>query len=261
VKKYAVITGASAGIGMEFARAFAKRGVSSVLVARSEEKLNEIASEIRSHFGVDSRPLPLDLADASQRRIPSEYCVRNSLDVGYLVNSAGYGSHGPFDRLDLMNETRMTELNCCVVQELSHRFAAIFLNNGQGTIINVASTAGFQPVPFMATYAATKAFVLSFSLALRGELLGTGVKVLAVCPGPVDTDFFRNAGMRKPKSMLKVHKAEFVVSRALEAAESGKAFVITGALNKILYYLGSWTPLILRTWVAGKMFGSKRGRV
>ena len=260
MKEYAIITGASAGLGLEFAREFARRGTNSVIVARSEDKLRGIAAELKSGFGVDSIPLSLDIADPLDRNRLVEYCTNNNLNVAYLVNSAGYGSNGDFNELDVANEMRMTELNCVAVQELSHRFIGMFLRRRSGTIVNIASTASFQPVPYMATYSATKAFVLNFSMALGGELSGSGVKVIALCPGPVDTSFFRNAGMKKPKSLLKVHPPQFVVRKAFKAIDGGKSFVVTGTLNKTLYYLGSVMPLSFRTWVAGKMFRPGRKR-
>ncbi len=258
MKEYAVITGASAGIGLEFAREFAKRGVNIVVVARSEERLKAIAAELSTTFGIESIGLALDLAESGERKRLAEYCTENELDVSYLVNSAGYGSNGAFDILDLANELQMTELNCIAVQELSRYFIEMFLRKRKGTVINLASTAAFQPVPYMATYAATKAFILSFSLALRNELRGTGVEVMALCPGPVDTSFFRNAGMAKPKTFLRVHPPSLVIRKAFYGIEHHKPFVVVGGLNTFLYYLGNITPVTWRTWIAASMFGRKR---
>lgn len=260
MKEYAVVTGASTGIGKEFARELARRGVSLVLVARSEEKLSALAKELHSEFGVDAVPLALDLANPEGRKALFSRCDSEAWDVSYLVNAAGYGSNGHFTELDLQNEIRMTDLNCVAVQELTYFFAKQFLSRNKGTIVNIASTAAFQPVPFMATYAATKSFVLNFSMALRREFAGTGVSVFALCPGPVDTDFFRNAGMRKPKSILKVHPVAFVVRKAFKGIDAGKPFLITGTLNKVLYYLEWFAPLSMRAWTAGKMFGPRSRR-
>lgn len=257
MKEYAVITGASSGLGKEFACGFARRGISSILVARSEERLNELSGELRSHYSTDSAVLPLDLTDPTSRRTLVEFCTTNSFKIGYLVNSAGYGSFGLFPKLDLKHEIQMTELNSVALQELCYSFAKMFLKNKKGTIINIASTAAFQPIPYMATYAATKAFVLSFSLALRKELHDTGVNVIAVCPGPVDTNFFDNAGMKGPRRILKVHLAAFVVERVFKAIDSRKSFVIPGFMNKVLYFLGILAPISFRAWIASKLFRPK----
>ncbi len=262
MKEYAIITGASAGLGLEFARKFARRSTNSVIVARSEDKLREIASELKSGFGVESIPLPLDIADPLDRNRLVKYRMNNNLNVAYLVNSAGYGSNGDFSELDVANEMRMTELSCVAVQESSHRFIGMFRRRRSGTRVSIASTASFQPVPCMATYSATKAFVLNFSMELGRELTGSGANVIALCPGPVETSFFRNAGMKKPKSFLKVHPPQFVVPKAFKSIDGGKSFIVTGTLNSTLHYLGSVMPLSFRTWVAGKMFrpGRKRGK-
>ncbi len=258
--QYAVITGASSGIGFEFAREFARRGIPSVLVARSQTILEQLASSLSSEFSVKSVPFPADLTHADDRNRLVDFCAAEGFTIEYLVNSAGYGSNGLFPELDIEKEIRMTELNCIALQELSYRFTEIFIRNHGGTIINVASTASFQPVPFMASYAATKSFVLSLSLALRIELAGSGVTVFALCPGPVDTNFFRNARMKKPRRFLRVHPPEFVVRKAFNGLDSGRAFLIVGILNKVLYYTGSLLPLTFRARVAGKMFERKARR-
>ncbi len=213
MKNYAVITGASSGIGQAFAREFARRGISTIMVARSEEKLNQLSAELESKFNADAISFPMDLADLSSRSSLVKFCATNNLEIDYLVNSAGYGSNGLFHKLDIQREMRMAELNCLALQELNYEFVKVFLKKKRGTIINIASTAAFQPVPFMASYAATKSFVLSFRLALHRELKGSGVNVMAVCPGPVGTNFFDNAGIKSSPTFPSMHTPSYVVKK------------------------------------------------
>ncbi len=257
MKEYALITGASSGLGSEFARGFARRGIPSILVARSEEKLSRLSAELRRQYETESTIMPLDLTVSANRTRLSELCAADSFTITYLVNSAGYGSLGFFPKLELEHEIRMTELNCIALQELCHSFARVFLRNKKGTIINISSTAGFQPIPYMATYAATKAFVVNFSLALHNELRGTGVKVITVCPGPIDTNFFDNAGMKRPPKYLKVHTPTFVVDKILGAIDSNRSFIIPGLINKLLYFSSGLAPILVRAWIASKMFPFK----
>ena len=184
-----LITGASSGIGAAFARKFAALGRHVFLVARSEDKLITICNELGRVSGVRAQYFVIDLRDHDAPARLFEEVQRRELDIELLVNNAGFGSMGYFDKLDLEHETQMIELNIRALVDLTHRFLIPMREKRQGTIINVASTAGFQPVPFMATYAATKAFVLSFSEALWEENRPFGVHVMALCPGVTETNF------------------------------------------------------------------------
>lgn len=250
--KTTLITGASAGIGEVFARRLAARGQNLLLVARSEEKLAALASELSRAHDVSAAHFAADLTDDdAPARLFSE-AERRGLEVDTLVNNAGYGSVGEFHKLDLQSELRMIDLNVRALVELTHRFLPPMRARGRGAIINVASTASFQPVPLMATYAATKAFVLSFSMALWEENRAAGVRVLAVCPGSTDTDFFRAAGTRTPPPNI-TQTPEAVVDTALRALDRGRSHVVSGWGNFLMAESSRLAPRDLVTRIAGKV--------
>ncbi len=230
----ALITGASSGIGAEFARALARRQTDLVLVARRAERLEELAERLHQEAGVRTWVVPQDLSlpdagDTLQATIAAE-----NLSIDMLVNNAGFGDYGEFASRDASKQLQMLDLNVRSLVELTHRFLVPMQERGTGSIINVASIAAFQPLPYMSVYAATKAFVLSFSEALWAENRDKGIKILALCPGPTETEFFETAGFDKvqpsnqPASRL-MGAAE-VVERALSALERGEANVVTGDL-------------------------------
>lgn len=189
-----LITGASSGIGEAFARRLAARGRNVLLVARSEDKLITLCNELGRINSIRAQYLALDLAKPESPAHLFAETEKRALVVDMLINNAGFGSMGEFTKLDLARELNMIDLNVKSLTELTRRFLIPMHARKQGTIINVASTAGFQPVPFMATYAATKAFVLSFSEALWEENRPYGIQVMALCPGVTDTNFFDAAG-------------------------------------------------------------------
>jgi short-subunit dehydrogenase len=228
--KTTLITGASSGIGEEFARRLAARGDDLLLVARSEDKLIALCNELGRAHGVKCQQFALDLSKEGAGRVLFDEAQGRGLEVATLVNNAGFGSMGDFASLDLARELNMIELNVRALVELSHLFLTGMRERGRGAIINVASTAAFQPVPFMATYAATKAFVLSFSEALWEENRARGVKVLALCPGVTETNFFAAGEMRKPP-MRSVQTPQEVVRVALAALEQNRSHVISGWFN------------------------------
>jgi hypothetical protein len=232
----ALITGASAGLGEHFAHRFAKDGHDVILVARNEARLNALAerlrlSKIRTHV------MPFDLADPRTPARLFEAVSAKGLEVEFLVNNAGFGSNGAFGDLDLHRELEMIQVNCTALLELTHRFLAPMRKRRSGRVLNIASTAGFQPGPFMATYYATKAFVLSFSEALAFELQGSGVTVTVSCPGATQTEFAKVAG--NDQSLLfknpGVAKAEDVVEHAYEAMMQGETTAVHGWMNYAAY--------------------------
>ena len=225
-----LITGASSGIGAAFARKFATLGRNVFLVARSEDKLITLCNELGRLSGVRAQYFALDLTapDAPARLF--EEVQRRELNIDLLVNNAGFGSMGYFDKLSVQHESEMIELNIRALVELTHLFLVPMRERKQGAIINVASTAGFQPVPFMATYAATKAFVLSFSEALWEENRPFGVQVMALCPGVTETNFFEAAQMESPP-MRYSQTPEEVVETALRGLNRKKGAVISGWPN------------------------------
>lgn len=228
--KTTLITGASSGIGEAFARALAARGENLLLVARSEDKLHALCNELGRLYGVNCQHFAVDLSEGGAcARLFAEVGARG-LEVETLINNAGFGSMGEFASLPLERELNMIELNVCALVELTHLFLAPMCERGSGAIINVASTASFQPVPYMATYAATKAFVLSFTEALWEENRARGVKLLALCPGVTETNFFAAGKMDRPP-MRAVETPEEVVSTALGALGKGRSHVVSGWYN------------------------------
>ena len=248
----ALITGASGGIGEVFARKLAARGEDVLLVARSESRLAEICAELTAAHKVDAQFVALDLIERDAPARLFEETERRGLVVGTLVNNAGFGSVGEFALLDLENELRMVDLNVRALVELTHRYLKGMRERRGGAIINVGSTTSFQPVPFMATYAATKAFVLSFSEALWEENRAWGVKVLALCPGSTDTNFFKAAGTEAPPANI-VQTPEEVVDTALAALARGRGHVISGWGNFLMAEAGRLAPRSFVTRVAGKI--------
>src|SRR6478672_10987966 len=196
--KATLITGASSGIGETFARKLAAQGHDVLLVARSEDKLIALCNELGLNHNVRAQYFVADLSQPdAPARLLAETVERN-LEIDLLINNAGFGSMGDFAKLDFELELKMIDLNIRSLVELTHRFLQPMRERKSGSIINVASTAGFQGVPFMATYAATKAFVLSFSEALWEENRTYGIKVMALCPGVTETGFFVASQMKKP---------------------------------------------------------------
>jgi short-subunit dehydrogenase len=251
-----LITGASSGIGEVFARKLAARGRNVLLVARSEEKLVTLCNELGRSNSIRAQYVALDLSkpeSASQLFVEAE---QRGLAVDMLINNAGFGSMGEFSKLDLARELNMIDLNIKSLVELTYRFLAPMLERRQGAIINVASTAAFQPVPYMATYAATKAFVLSFSEALWEENRANGIKVMALCPGVTDTNFFEAARGQKPPVRVS-QSPEEVVDVALRGLARGKSHIISGWTNFLMTESERLAPRSLVTRVAGRMMRSQ----
>ena len=235
MSKTALITGASSGIGYELAKCFARDGVNLVLVARDETRLGQVAAELRS-TSVSVRVVPADLARAVA---PSEILDATraaNINVDYLVNNAGFGLCGPFADSDLRGDLDMLQVNMVALMHLTRLYLPGMLQRGSGGVLNVASTAAFQPGPLMAIYYATKAFVLSLTEAIAEELRDTGVTATALCPGPTLTDFQRRAKIER----IRLMKSKLLMMTAREVAEigylaflEGKVIVIPGLFNKI----------------------------
>jgi uncharacterized protein len=241
----AVVTGASSGIGAEIARGLARRGHAVTLTARREERLLELASELGDEHGVRAGVVSSDLGSRNGREALAAELERLELEVDILVNNAGFGHHGDFAEADRERQVEMVALNCEAVVDLSGRYLPGMIDRGAGAVINIASLASFQPLPGNATYAASKAFVLSFSEAVHAELSGTGVILTAVCPGPVRTEFAERAGIggaeeRTPGVLWM--SAEDIAEEAIRAAEKGKRSVVPGVLNQAGSLVGRHSP-------------------
>jgi len=252
-----LITGASSGIGEVFARKLAARGRNVLLVARSEEKLITLCNELGRSNNIRAQYVALDLSKPESAEQLFQEAKRRGLPVDMLINNAGFGSMGEFGNLDLARELNMIDLNIKSLVELTHRFLQPMVVRKQGAIINVASTAGFQPVPFMATYAATKAFVLSFSEALWEENRSYGIKVIALCPGVTDTNFFEAARGHKPPARIS-QTPEEVVDTALRGLAQGKSHIISGWTNFFMTQSERFAPRSLITRFAGRMMRAQQ---
>jgi len=258
-----LITGASSGIGEAFARRLATLGRNVLLVARSEDKLATLCNELGRTNRIRAQYIVLDLSQPDAAARLFEETEKRGLEIDMLINNAGFGSMGDFIKLDSARELNMIDLNVKSLVELTHRFLAPMRNRKRGTIINVASTAGFQPVPFMATYAATKAFVLSFSEAIWEENRPFGIEVLALCPGVTDTNFFEAARGHKPPARA-AQTADEVVDTALKALGHDKGHVISGLSNLLMVAAQRFVPRATVIHIAGRMmrksFGEKGER-
>lgn len=254
----ALITGASSGIGEAFARKLAARGRNVLLVARSEDKLITLCNELGRINSIRAQHMALDLSQPDTPARLFEETQKRGLLIDMLVNNAGFGSFGDFAKPELKRELNMIDLNVKAVVELTHRFLQPMRQQKTGAIINVASTAGFQPVPFMANYAATKAFVLSFSEALWEENRPYGVHVMALCPGVTETNFFEVARSQKPPARA-AQTPEEVVETALRALRRGKSHAVSGWTNIIMVEAERLAPRSLVTRIAGRMMRSQHG--
>jgi short-subunit dehydrogenase len=238
-----VVTGASSGIGEEFARQLAARGHGVFVVARREDRLRELASGIERDYGVRAEFAAVDLGDPADRRSLPGLVARRELDVAVLVNNAGFTTVGDV-HLNPDRQLGMVHVNVEALVDLTTMWLPGMVERGAGAVINVASTASFQPIPVQAVYAATKAFVRSFSEALSSEVRGTGVTVTVLCPGPVATEFVEAGGFKNqsPGPSFIFSTAEDVAQAGIEGAEKGRRVVIPGIGNRVQATLGRHAP-------------------
>jgi short-subunit dehydrogenase len=251
-----LITGASTGIGAAFARKLAARGRNVLLVARSEDKLIALCNELGRLTSIRAQYVTLDLREPDAGVQLFEETKKRDLEIEMLINNAGFGSMGEFVKLDIDRELEMIQLNVRAVVDLTHRFLGPMRERKRGTIINVASTAAFQGVPYMATYAATKAFVLSFSEAIGEENRLHGIHVMALCPGVTETNFFEASKIDRPP-MRTIQTAEEVVDTALRGLARQKSVVVSGWTNWLTVEAERFVPRSMVTKVAGKALRSR----
>jgi uncharacterized protein len=245
-KQTALITGASGGIGLELAREFAKDGYNLVLVARSKDKLVSIAQDFAKQYSVTTTVMAKDLSVASA---PDELYAdlkTQGIQVDALVNNAGFASYGKFIDLPLEKELQEMQLNMVTLTHLCKLYAKDMVARKNGKILNIASTAAFQPGPLMAVYYATKAYVLSFSEALANELQGTGVTLTVLCPGPTESGFQERAAMQESKliqkgGIAKMMTSEEVAVQGYQATKRGQVVAIPGLANQ----MGTLLPRLL----------------
>ncbi|WIM88748.1 SDR family oxidoreductase [Candidatus Mycobacterium wuenschmannii] len=238
-----VITGASSGIGTELARGLARRGYPLLLVARRKERMDELAGELHSQFSVDVEVQALDLSDAAAREKLANRLRTES--VAGLCNSAGFGTSGVFQDLPVERESEEVVLNSLTLMELTHAALPGMVERGAGAVLNIASIAGFQPMPYMAVYSATKAFVQTFSEAVHEELNGTGVSVTVLCPGPVPTEWGEIANAERFSIPIAQVSPRDVAEAAIAGMVDGKRSVVPGLVPKAVSIGGRYMPRTL----------------
>jgi len=236
----ALVTGASSGIGVSYARALAKQKINLVLVARRESLLNALATELSREYGIQAHTIAQDLTDADAADKVYENVREAGLEIDILVNNAGFGSHGVFEQLDLERELEMINLSCRLPVALTHKFIGAMKQRNRGAIVFLSSVAGTMPVPFMSTYSATKAFPLFFGESLYGELADTGIDVIAVAPGDTSTEFRDTADLDN-KFPIPARSPEDVVATTFDALGK-KPSVIDGGANKFSAFLMGLMP-------------------
>lgn len=258
-ERTALVTGASSGIGAGIARELAKRRHHVTLVARREERLDELAAEIGREHDVEATVDSCDLGDADARRALISKLERRKRSVAVIVNNAGFGTFGALWELPADREREEVRLNVEALHHLTLAFLPAMVERGYGAILNVGSTAGFQPLPGNTTYAATKAFVNSFSEALHAELAGTGVSCTVLCPGPVATEFAETSGVGHVESAspgFLFASADDVARAAVEGMEDGKRVVMPRAADAVQGALGRYTPRTVLLPIV-RRFGSR----
>ncbi|MGD0303288.1 MAG: SDR family oxidoreductase [Candidatus Acidiferrales bacterium] len=231
--KWSLVTGASAGIGLELAKLLAEGGTNLVLTARRTDRLQKLASDLASKHGVKTEVLSVDL---TRPEAPAEIfaaTVQKGIDVELLVNNAGFGAFGNAWEIPAEKMVDMIQVNCSAVVHLTRLYMPPMVARGHGDILIVASVAGFQAVPYNAVYAATKSFDLLFSQAITEEASGTGVNICALCPGSTDTEF-QEVSHQPDRVLRKAETAEKVARVGLEALAAGKSYVISGRKNKLM---------------------------
>lgn len=256
----ALITGASSGIGEAFAWELAARNMNLILVARSQAKLEHLASELQAEYKIQTEVIVQDLTKPGAGSAVYEAIAQKNLSVELLINNAGFGDYGAFSERPLTRQLEMIQLNIVALVELTHRFLPSMQQRRSGSIINIASIAAFQPMPYLSVYAATKAFVLSFSEALWAENHHYGVRVLVVCPGPTETNFFKVAefpNLPNRNSKQQIASAEQVVREALAALEKNQHTVVTGGFaNQVISNLHRFLPRETIVNLVEKQFGA-----
>ncbi|MAR89982.1 MAG: SDR family oxidoreductase [Pseudomonadota bacterium] len=246
----ALITGASAGIGYEISKLLAAQGHDLVLVARREDRLQQLADYLRREYGIAVRVLALDLSQPQQIDTLYQTLERENIPVDILVNNAGVGSYAAFTKTGMDSIQQQLDLNIQALTLLCRRFAEDMARRGLGKILNIASLSGFMPGPYLAVYHASKAYVVALSEALQAELKGTGVSVTVSCPGPVATEFHGVAGTTGSLflKLLPMQSAAQVAGHAVSAMDKRRTVAVPGLFNQLLMLLARLTPRPLLLW-------------
>jgi short-subunit dehydrogenase len=248
--KTALITGASSGIGLEFARIFAANNCNLVLTARNKSALEELAAELTQKYSITVKVLPKDLSDKDAPMEIFAELEKEGIEIEYLINNAGFGGYGKFYQTDWKKEEDMIQVNITALAELSKLFVQQMTRRNSGRILNVASMAAFQPGPLMSVYYASKAFVLSLSEAMAYELKDTNVTVTCLCPGPTKSNFHITANIKASQLAKGINATSYDVALyGYHAMMKGKRIAIQGTTNKILAFLVRFMPrkMVLKT--------------
>ncbi|HNT29525.1 MAG TPA: SDR family oxidoreductase [bacterium] len=250
----ALITGASGGIGADLASLAAQDGCNLVLVARSQDKLEQLAGELQQKHGIRALPFACDLANPESPRQVFDFCQKEHLSIDMLINNAGFGAYGAFTELPWETQRDEMQVNMCTLVALTWLFLPGMLERAAGKILNVASVAAFLPGPFFNIYYATKAFVLSFSEALSEETRGSGVTVTCLCPGPTKTDFFHRAKTTEFNSIfMPMHSSDQVARTGYAAMLRGRPLVVPGSANKLSTGLMRFVPRSLLRRISARI--------
>jgi short-subunit dehydrogenase len=250
--KTALVTGASVGLGRDLCELIARDGHHLIVVARNEQRLNELAESLRKQFGITVDVIAQDLATPGAAKIIFERVGKRTVD--YLINNAGFGTHGPFVQADIQSQLDMLQVNIVALTHLTRLFLPGMLARRSGRIMNLASVASFLPGPLMAVYYATKAYVLSFSEAIAGEIAGSGVTVTAMCPGPTKTEFQVRAGIEdSPLFRGRVMDSMTACRIGYAAMLRGRRVVVTGLSNKLSVLGMKFLPRALTAAMARKL--------
>lgn len=254
----ALVTGATSGIGLELAKLFAARGMDLILVARSAENLRILSNQLAKTYRVRALSVPMDLSrpDASSRLVEALSSIDLVVDV--LVNNAAFGTYGPFAQQGVQRESQMLRLNIATPTELTALFLPGMQRRKRGLILNVASTAGLSPVPFMGTYAASKSYLVSWTHALAEELAGTAVRVAALCPGSTATNFHQVSGAatERARKLPQMTAAE-VAAECMKGLDRGKRIIVPGRLNRVHALLAGLLPASFAASIARRFLGGK----
>ena len=260
IMAYALITGASKGIGKAIAHRLAERKYDLLLTARSANLLKDLADDLSNRYGVQVKYLATDLSRSEAAAEILNYVETEKLDVGILVNNAGYGLWGRFDKLGLQQQLSMVRLNNESLIALTYALLPVLKKHDQSYVLNIASTTAYQAIPYMSVYAASKAFVVSFSRGLAGELKDSGVSVTCISPGATDTNFMLQAGMNTPKLIASANKVsmqpEDVAAQAVKALFNNKIEFVPGLLNKITAYANNLLPKRFVEGIAANIYRS-----
>lgn len=259
--KRALVTGASSGIGAAFARSLAAQGANLILTARTTDRLEKVAAGLRDEFrSITIETITADLATAEG---PAKICAHlaaSGLPVDLLINNAGFGLAGEFVRQEAIRQQEMLQLNVGALVSLTHFFLPGMISRGRGAIIQVASTAAFQGVPWLSLYAGTKALVLNFTEGLAAECAATGVRVMAFCPGPTESAFHQTAGALPRGAERSMLPASAVVEYALTQLERGAVIAIPGRANRFNIFFERFVPRRLVTRFASRVYQHSSGR-